>query len=313
MSDLTEALQEALLELDQMSSAVHRARTSASEARVGLSSAARRLETRASRLPARVRTTLDRLELDASKVETASQQFSAQLDSATAWVGHRQQQLDYERAKVGQELFELREQLQRARVQLDQQRQTAVDAMERASQTTFQALATLAAEMETLANWVTSELIPSLRQQKGEVDTHADSLRVQILDQTVPAITSQYLLMQGHLRQLAVDLTAPLEGNAIESRALARYALEQLAGALNALCACCAEETRAVVKIIEGEERHLAARSQDLFKHAKIYAELGTPGGLQVRSMVDAISNLEDLLIKAKVLPPRPGESGGML
>ena len=313
MSDLTQALQEGLRELDQMATTMNEARKSAAEVRAGMGAAAQRLETQARQLPERVNSTLVRLELEGNRVETDCQLLVGQLDTGSAWVAQRQQQLEHERVQLSQEMAELRLELKRVEGELEERRRATLDSMDKSSQTTRQSLAAVATDLEQLAEWVSGQLTPYLRRQKTEVDEQAEALRVHLLNQTLPAITREYETMQQHLQQLSLDLSATLDGNAAETAALTRAALEQLAATLNTLCACNAEEMRGVVKLLDVEEGHLRARSDDLTKHAKIYAELGTPGAVQLGGLVNVIYSVEDMLITAKVLPPRPEDSGGTL
>lgn len=309
MADLTTALNESLSQLDELKQTLQGSRNSAGEARRALQVAGQRLETQAQMLPQRIATTQERLSKEADEVEGDSQRLAGQLGATSDWAELRQQQLDKERLRLTQSMEEMKHELRQAHQQLEAQRHEAVAAMETASQTVLKAFQDLAADLNKLADWLNDVLVPGFQREQADVEEHAEKLRIQVLHQILPAILQQYEVLKAHFQHLSQDLTISLVGNAGESAALAHQALVELARALTTLCECNAEEMRGVIKHLQAEENHLRARTDDLFKHARVYAELAEPAVVQLRKLVDVIHFMEELLIQKQVLTPPGGLS----
>lgn len=305
MSDLLSAVKQSLVELQQARSGLGEAQTRAVEAREGLSQVVTRLEAATTPLFPRAQTCAEQIQTATRDLAAEFEQLSTGYAAAATQVRARESAMAAERVALLQELGELEGELQDLEAQLAATRQEAEKKMASCSDETRAALAALAAEMGGLERWTVDELTPMLRVTRTRVEERAELLRRQILEQTLPEITVEYVAMQQHLRDLAVGLSDSLEFNAQDTWDRAWAALDELTQTCTTLCARSAEETRKVCQALNPEEQHIRARAEDLVKQAKTYAELGTPAAVHLGVLVGIAHYLEELLVEAKALTPR--------
>lgn len=309
MADLTTVLNEGNASLDELKQAMVNSRARAGEACLALQTAGQRLVNQEQQLSARITTAQTRLHKEAEEVEADSQQLAGQLKATTSWAELRRDQLDKERQRVTQSLQGFKQELQQAEQQLEAHRHEAAAAMEAASQSLEKSLVDLAADLDQFSTWLNDTLVPTLNRERTEVEDHAEKLRYQVLHQIMPAILREYEALKAHLLHLNQEIATSLEGGAADSAGLAHQALAELARTLTTLCECNAEGMRGVILHLKAEENHLRARSDDLFKHARVYAELAEPAVDQLRKLVEVVFYMEELLIKNQVL----AAPGGLL
>jgi uncharacterized phage infection (PIP) family protein YhgE len=246
----------------------------------------------------------DHLEARSQSLDGTAQRLIEQCRQISQWAHNGGQELFAKYAESSTQLAQASAQMAQSQSQLDQQRLLLSAAMMADVTLLNSETSSLVSELQATRQFLAEQMLPGLQQRQAALAQQGQEMGNLILNTLLPALTQEFENTRQHLSQLAQSLTQASQGNAEASKAATLSALESLAKSLDELCARSAEVTQNSLKQLTANTSPVRNRADELSKQARTFQELGTPASGHLKMLVNVVSQLQDLLIQAKVLSP---------
>ncbi|MFN8611504.1 MAG: hypothetical protein U0931_28415 [Vulcanimicrobiota bacterium] len=246
----------------------------------------------------------DHLEARWQSIDQGSQELIGQCREVSSWSETRAQQAGAIYAESRTQLAQASAQMTQSQGQLEQQRLLLTGGMMLEVELLNRECSSLVSELQATQKFIGEQMLPGLQQRQAKLAQQGQDIREQIMNRLLPELTLEFDRTRQHLDGLVESLRRAGQGNAEASRQATLASLESLGKALEALCTRSAEATRNSLDQLTANTTPVRNRVDEFNKQTKVFQEIGTPASGHLKMLVNVVSQLEDLLIQAKVLSP---------